>query len=311
MAYDSESKQVILFGGQIGDSFETLEFNRDTWAFDITNRTWTEMKPTESPRLGVANPIAYDSESDRIILYGLGATGRDTWSYDYNTNTWTKMKGRGPADHVGADMAYDAESDRVILFGGQSFDTLEYFNDTWAYDYNADTWSEMKPDVSPPGQNFHAMTYDAAADRIISWGGENSPPQPPPGYPPKDSSLWMYDYNTNTWQVKPSDGAPGARPYHGLAYVDSTDLVYLYGGYEGGTREMRTYDNKSNTWAFIEEPIPFPGALSRFAMVYVPETDQIIVFGGQVGGRQFSYTNNTWVYDVSTNTWTNVTREEP
>ena len=78
MAYDSESKQVILFGGQIGDSMETIEFSGETWAFDVTNRTWMNMKPTESPRYGVANPIAYDSESDQIILYNQGTTGRDT-----------------------------------------------------------------------------------------------------------------------------------------------------------------------------------------------------------------------------------------
>lgn len=305
MAYDSESKQVILFGGQTGDVRDT---SGETWAFDVTTQTWTEMRPPESPAEGAARVLAYDSESDRVILFDFQRV--ETWAYDYNTNTWTKMKGIGPRNHLGTVIAYDAESDRIILFGGLNARTFEeYFNDTWAYDYNKDTWTEMKPDVSPPGQNYQGMTYDTAADRIISWGGDNRLPHPIPDYPQMDSRVWAYDYNTNTWQEKSPNKGPGPRCCHGLAYADSTSLVYMYGGTESGTSEMRTYNFKSNTWDRIEASTPFPPSLSRFAMVYIPDTEQLVVFGGQVGGRQFNYTNQTWIYDVNTGTWSEVTRE--
>lgn len=307
MAYDSESKQVILFGGLTGDPSKLESINGETWAFDVTTQTWTEMRPSESPVAGYAHTIAYDSESDRVILFG--GQGDETWAYDYNTNTWTKMKGIGPRNHWGAAVAYDAESDRIILFGGLNPRLLEYYNDTWAYDYNTDTWTEMKPDVSPIAQNLQGMTYNPATDRVISWGGDNRVPQPPLGYPPMDSRVWAYDYNSNTWQEKSTDKAPGPRCCHGLAYADSTSLVYMYGGTESGTSEMRTYNFKSNTWDWIEASAPFPPSLSRFAMVYIPNTEQLVMFGGQVGGRDFNYTNQTWIYDTNTGTWSDVTRE--
>jgi len=126
-----------------------------------------------------------------------------------------------------------------------------------------------------------------------------------------DSSVWAYDFNTNAWQEKESSSAPGPRATHAMAYADSVGKVFMYGGTENGTREFRSYDYNSNTWEHIEEPIPFPGTRSRFAMVYIPDTDQLVVFGGQIGSQCYKYTNETWVYDVTTNTWTNVTREEP
>ena len=92
-----------------------------------------------------------------------------TWAYDFNTNTWQQMSD-GPEFHLGASLAYDLESDRVILFGGQQVITNRYFDDTWAYDFNTDTWTEMKPLGSPAGRNFGEMAYDANPTDHPGWG---------------------------------------------------------------------------------------------------------------------------------------------
>jgi N-acetylneuraminic acid mutarotase len=91
----------------------------------------------------------------------------DTWAYDYNTNTWKEMA-KGPPKHLGARLAYDSESGRIILFGGSDIATWRYINDTWSYDFNTDTWTEMKPATSPPGRNYQAMIYDAKSDRVLT-----------------------------------------------------------------------------------------------------------------------------------------------
>jgi hypothetical protein len=198
MAYDSESDKIILFGGQIEG--RGIIPNGETWAYDIASNTWTEMKPDAGPAIKAAVDLVYDAESDRVILFGGGGEQlnimSDTWAYDYNTNTWTEMAA-GPEDHLGYRMAYDIESDRCILFGGMGYPSLSLFNDTWAYDFNSDTWTEMQPNTSPSARNFHAMAYDAQADRVILFGGsewdENM----------NDKALgdtWAYDFNTNTWE---------------------------------------------------------------------------------------------------------------
>lgn len=51
---------------------------------------------------------------------------------------------------MSADWVYDSESDRAIIFGG-SIKNLEVgYNDTWSYDYNTNTWTNMSPATNPP-----------------------------------------------------------------------------------------------------------------------------------------------------------------
>ena len=52
MAYDSESEQVKLFGGQAGIYTDSNNSNNETWAFDVATNTWKEMKPNLSPPAG-------------------------------------------------------------------------------------------------------------------------------------------------------------------------------------------------------------------------------------------------------------------
>ena len=307
MAYDSESKQVILFGGQTGDFRKSSNFSDETWAYDVVAQTWANVKPAVSPQAGAAGSLAYDVESDRIILYGntnVLFTSGDTWAYDFNSNTWTKMKARGPLGHLGLRMAYDAESDKIILFGGYGISRDEMYQDTWSYDFNSDSWVEMKPTISPPGQNFHSMTYDVKADRVILWGGDTETSS---SRPPKDPSVWAYDYNTNTWEQKLTDGGPVARAYGAMTYDTSSDQVILYGGYTIGSNEMWGYSYAANAWTKLESSVD-PGKLSRHAFVYVPDIDRFILFGGQLGNQEFTYGQSTWVYDLHANTWIDVTQ---
>jgi hypothetical protein len=307
MAYDIESDRIILFGGLTGDySKDPAYYNGETWAYDVTANRWTQMKPPSGPTRRCAAELAYDAESDRVILYGgcnevtwgLG----DTWAYDFNTNTWTQMAfGPDGPTHIGARLAYDAESDRIILFGGCDMGGSLY-NDTWAYDFNSDTWTEMKPRTSPPGRNYQAMAYNAKSDRVLVWGvGDVTVAQP-------DESVWSYDFNTNTWQeMKPGAGPhPSDRAYATWVYDAAADRMILFGGFVNGTDETWAYDYNTNTWTKLE-PSTVPGKRSRHALVYSTAADRAILFGGQVGYTQFQYTGETWIYDLSTNTWTNVT----
>lgn len=301
LAYDSESKRVILFGGQTGDYQKASSYNGETWAYDETANKWTQMKPSSGPSKRSAPELAYDTESDRVILYGGADTDTmglaDTWAYDYNTNTWTEMA-KGPTRHLGDRLAYNAESDRIILFGGYMGGFFD--NDTWAYDFNTNTWAEMKPSVSPPGRNYQAMTYDTKSDRVLVWGGMDEY-----GVKPIDESIWSYDFNANTWQeMKPGEGVhPTGRDYPVMAYDAESDRTILFGGSKGGD-ETWAYDYNTNTWAKLE-PGTVPGQLSRHAIVYSTAADRVILFGGQIGSTRYKYSDETWTYDLNTNTWTN------
>ena len=140
LAYDAESGRVILFGGHTSRG----SLSDDTWAYDFNTNAWTVMNPAPRPLIQEYMAMAYDVESDRVILFG-GAGGFETWAYDFNTDGWTRMNSVvHPSGRWGHAMAYDERLDRVVLFGGErGSGPLRFLGDTWAYDFNTDTWTPV------------------------------------------------------------------------------------------------------------------------------------------------------------------------
>jgi hypothetical protein len=54
------------------------------------------------------------------------------------------------------------------------------------------------------------------------------------------------------------------------------------------------------------EPNENPGKLTLHAMAYNANLDLVVLFGGRVGSGT-AYTDETWTYDLNSDTWTNVT----
>ena len=304
MTYASKPNRVILFGGKTEYQAESSSYKNDTWVYNLDANTWMEVKPPAAPAPRSSN-LVYDAESDRIILYcGFNMSDPSTtsmddiWAYDFNTNTWMQMLAKGPAGHHNCKMAYDSESDRVILFGGIDAFSYKVFQDTWAYDFNSDSWTEMKPDVSPPGRYAQFMTYDSKADRIIMWSGSDMAD----GTSIIDNDVWTYDYNTNTWEGRKAEPAPAGRCAGAIAYNALEDRIILYGGGKSGRQDMWAYDYSLNTWSELT-PSVNPGWISWNEMVYIPGLDRLLLFGGITGAIVWG---KTWLYDFSTNTWTEV-----
>jgi hypothetical protein len=214
MVYDSESDKTILFSGQEG--LTGGPFPQDTWTFDINTMSWNNMNSNNMPRSRSGHAMAYDSESDRIVLFSGWVATNDTLIDDLNTNIWTEMNPvNNPSNRFGHRMVYDVESDRVILFGGWM-----NFEDTWSYDYNTNTWENLNPSVHPSARAYHTMTYDAESDRVILFGGGE--PGSLPSYKKIFNKTWAYDYNSNTWTNMNPENPPSSR-----VYADMTMMLNL------------------------------------------------------------------------------------
>ncbi|MHA2064925.1 MAG: Kelch repeat-containing protein [Candidatus Thorarchaeota archaeon] len=320
MAYDSESDVIILYG-ETSNSIAT-------WSYDFNSNSWTNMSPTIQPS-GASSNIVYDSESDRVILFdgSLDPLIRnETWSYDYNSNTWTEMSpAANPPSRRGGEMVYDIGSDRIILFGGYTGGYVSFpsFADTWSYDYNSDTWTQMTPESHPSGRTGHGFVYDSESDKIILFGGYRVYPA---GYGMREDAFWTYDYDENfwnnmdwDWQEMTPTVSPAVTNDPAMAYDIESDLVVMFGGGETwmmlhngmtiwGYNETWTYNYNTNTWTNMSPSIA-PVLRVSTEMAYDVESDIIILFGGIVFDAflgSYLY-NDTWAYDVNTNTWTNMT----
>ncbi len=310
LVYDSESDVVILFGGLLGPGRGKLN---DTWAYSYESNTWYNMSPSIAPDGRGAYMFAYDSESHRAILFsGLirkddPPTGHvcynETWAYDYNSNTWTDLKPTTmPTPRVYPAMGYDEESDRIILFGG-ILEGTTVAADTWAYDYNTNTWENMNPATRPSARFAAAMAYNSAVDKMILTGGTSDGVT---GY----TDTWSYDYDTNTWtNLNPSEPPPDSAMY--MTYDAEDDICIFFG--EAGSDETKIYNYTSNSWRSLHHTT-HPPTRERCVLAYDEDSDRTILFGGVI--RMFdTLLNDTWAYDYQppppTTTTSPTTTTEP
>ncbi len=232
MAYDPKTDRVIMFGGRSAD----VRLN-DTWAYDSTANAWSEMKPAGPlPAERGGHEMVYDPPSGRIIMFG-GRTGsvgedasavylNDTWAYDPAANAWTDVNPSGPLPYarIFPRMAYDPSSHRVIMFGGSEYfgnsTAPTQFNDTWAYDPVANTWTELSPSGTPPPPDSEGLVYDPSTGLMITLGGQTN------------DSTWGYDPRANAWaDLSPDAPVPSLRSLTPMAYDPANGRLIMFGGW--------------------------------------------------------------------------------
>ena len=296
MVYDPTSKRIIMFGGA-KKAYDSTDI-RQVWAYELANSTWHKLGWLE-PRFVLG--AALDEESHRVILF----TRPTTWAYDPVTDSWEQMRpDEKPSPRKASQIAYDAESDRIILFGGGQ-SSEDNYDDTWAYDYNTDTWTEMQPEVSPPGRGYHGMVYDPVSDRVLLWGGGTDAGV-------SDLHVWAYDYNTDAWTAKePPANAPVYRAGFGWFYHSPSGRMMIFGGLSENygalaDQTVWAYDYRANSWEALT-PSTSPSKRAYCPMAYAPSVNKALLLGGElVSQTADEISDETWVYDLAANEWENV-----
>ncbi|MHA2276682.1 MAG: Kelch repeat-containing protein [Candidatus Kariarchaeaceae archaeon] len=208
-AYDPINDQIIIFGGFnvcTGGSPSSCVSWGDTWSYDMDANTWTDLKPDNSPPPHTYGQLVYDTESQKMLLFGGYGDGLvsmgETWVYDPAANNWTNMNPVVSPPKRHAPIAiYDSHADRIIMFGGvdpRRGGREDHFNDIWSYDFNTNTWVELFPNGSPSKRTPQTFIYIPSIDKSLLTGGWiNYELDIDHGQPYNDS--WLYDYTSNTW----------------------------------------------------------------------------------------------------------------
>jgi hypothetical protein len=242
--------------------------------------------------------MAYDSKSDRIVLFGGLASdiqNNETWVYDFNNNTWKNMYPKNrPSAREDQAMSYDVKSDRIILYGGYD-PSPSLLNDTWTYSYYTNNWTNMNPTIKPPAFRFSVLTYDYESDRSILFGGDFS----------YRVGTWAYDYNNNTWTNMNPSQTPSGRIAPAMSYDSENDLIILFGGTGDSSmlNDTWSYDYNKNIWTNMKPQVNPPRRYTP-KMVYDSESKCIILFGGEIHSPYLL--NDTWGYDYRQNIWTHL-----
>ena len=250
-----------------------------TFAFDVDTGTWTDLAPGQGPSPGrrTGQAMVYDTESEKVVMFGGGEltvvfeTGGvaqalgDTWTYDPAQNLWTEQESASlPPPRVWPTMVYDSESDRVVLFGGAELGTgatlssgnfipetwLGVYGDTWIYDTNTGTWTEMHPPVSPPARAQAVMWYDPDADLVFLYGGTSRVANRPLSAEMfGGEELWAYDLDTDAWTLYQVDSPnPGLLVSAEAAFDIESGVAVVFDGFHETEAGNLVYNTK--TWIY-------------------------------------------------------------
>ena len=279
LAYHAPLKRVVAFGGLDDDG--NLSTATHTW----DGTAWSEWELPNAP--GGRTQHAMVPMAAGVLLFG-GVTPSGTAlddTYLLTETGWTQVdSAEKPPARYGHAMATIFD-DYVLLFGGSNGPNL--LGDFWYFDPSLMQWFDLnEPGPSPRAR--HAMAWDAYADELFVYGGEDE------AGVRADAWIWI---NGSGWQPL-GDQAPGPRAGHSMtAHTDLGNLMLVVGGY--GPDHVPLEESWQRTWlptglewsqVFVS---PSPSARALHGAAYFPEAGATVIEGGQ--GPQV-LASDTWHY---------------
>lgn len=288
LAFDAARGKIVLFSG-----YGSGTFRDDTWEYDGT--AWTQ-RVTLRPRARYSHPLVYDPVGQRVITFGgevsSGRVG-EVWSWDGAAwrVLWSSEK---PYQRAAGAMVSLPSAGGLLLTGG-SGDTpaTTTLGDTWVW-INGQ-WGLMSVIVNGNSRYATAPTLDESQSPAVpvTLGGINA------------SGTALNDVQT----LNPSGlffSHPLGFPRHSLAAVSDAPRgrILVYGGRNAGTRYGDMYQvTGAGTFGFATLQICGscgPGIRESHAMALDTARGKVVLFGGYNGS---AFVNDTWEFDVVTNTW--------
>jgi hypothetical protein len=308
LAYDSDRKRIVIFGGRDGSSALFAE----TWEWDGARKGWIERADTAgSPAERAGLAMAYDPVRKKTFLFGgwqpsAGVYANDQWEWDGPTGTWQERltTGMQPSARYGHTMVYDPDRARVVMFGGFGGPSRTRLNDIWEWDGTG--WMDRTPSAAatkPTARYDAAMVYDASRKKIVLYGGNTGTAAPPGGTYVDET--WEWDGAAGAWTMATvttgmsiSSSYVG-NSYHALAYDSDHGRVYFYGAWD---HIYQLNPGMPATWTLAttsKTDTATPPAPSGGVM-YDPSQGSMFTFTNNTG-----YYRDTWEWYPTDGTWAN------
>lgn len=273
IAYDSIGHQVYLFGGQ-DDAPEN-----DLWAYSISAQQWTKVAVQgDLPPARFGHTMIFDPVRRRVVVFGgqAGTFYNDVWAFDIAGGSWKQLNVpfSGPATRYGHSGIYDSKRDRMVISHG--FTHSGRFDDTWAFDFATNAWSDISPAARPLRRCLHHAAYDPAHDQMYLYGGCSS------GYGPcPDGDLWSLDFSKGQWTERTPISSPAPREHYGMAFDEARGKLVLFGG-DGASlfADLWEFDPNTGLWLAVGHQGNTPSARNRHEATWAADLGAVLFFGG-------------------------------
>lgn len=171
MAYDSISREVVLFGGRnVATSHGGPELS-DTWLFNGT--AWKKVHTPVAPPGRRLAGMDFFPAIHALLLFGgcgfgfCGAGFGDTW--EFRNGTWRNLtSSHSPPPRAGENLVYDPMLRVVVMFGGVNLTSL--LNDTWVFS-GAGAWTLVCSSCAPPARYEAGAALDRTDGTVVMTGG--------------------------------------------------------------------------------------------------------------------------------------------
>jgi hypothetical protein len=149
MVYDESIEQIVMTSGNTASHGH----QDDTWAFNASSNTWSELATDGDPDRLKWPSMTYDNVNQKAILFGgqIGDTAvSGTWIYDGSLNAWERRyPDDPPSPRINTGLAFDSSNNITVLFGGADVEFNTY-SDTWTYSFENNNWTDMSEVPSSP-----------------------------------------------------------------------------------------------------------------------------------------------------------------
>ena len=156
-------------------------------------------------------------------------------------------------------------------------------------------WKEIRTSPSPSGRSEFGMTPIANTTNVLLFGGYD--------ILSILGDTWVFDLATQRWTQLLPDNSPPSRRLFSFAGIATDDKAVLFGGLRENPFVMNdtwVYDFSDDEWYNRTTGVA-PPARRDGAMSGIENTDKVMLFGGNDWSKNL---DDTWVYDVGDNTWT-------
>ncbi len=295
--YDVKDGYGLLFGPSVTSSGGAFGDVSQTWMFSSDQWTGISLFYSPPPRYGAS--MTYDAADGYVLLFGGFDTQYygDTWSYA-NGNWSQVLVTSAPPARANASIAYDAADGYVVLFGGEEphSPTPKVLGDTWKY--VGGKWTQLKPSTAPSARFGAAMSFDAADDYTVLFGGCGT-------YVCASQLADTWKFVGGVWTnltTKLTGGvSPPGTTDAAMTYDAHDGYVLMFGGYGTAAYLATTWSYLDGKWTDLTGSSAPLGRIHA-TLVYDSSDGYAVLFGGETNG---AFDGDTWTYAAGT--WTNIT----
>jgi hypothetical protein len=208
-------------------------------------------------------------------------------------DVWAPTPTTLPTPRTGHSAIVDSLRNRMVIFGGNT--PGGPVNTTAVFDLTTHTWTDVVTAGAPGARYDHTAVWDAPHGRMIVFGGTTGTT--------RLNDTWALDLATLAWTNLTTTGAPPSPRSNHAATIAGGVTMIVYGGTNGATTFGDLFALNTNTLAWSALPSGGTAPEARQGASMTPGgANSVAIFGG--AGATTPFLGDTWIYDLSSSTWT-------